>query len=50
MPAEFALLINNVGKGDATNLKLATAQPQITSNEKGLAIDFRLVSTRLNGS
>lgn len=50
IPSEFALLINNIGNGDATNLKLATAQPEIISNEKGLAIDFRLVTTQLNGA
>lgn len=50
VPAEFALLINNIGNGDASNLKLVTSQPEIISNEKGLQIDFRLVSTQLNGS
>lgn len=48
-PAEFALLLNNVGAGDATSLKLTTGQPQIVSNEKGLYINFELLSTQLNG-
>lgn len=48
-PAEFALLLNNIGAGDATSLKLTTGQPQIVSNEKGLYINFELVSSQLNG-
>lgn len=42
IPAEFALLINNKGYGDATNVSLTTAQPVITGNKKGLQIDFTL--------
>ena len=48
-PAEFALLLNNIGAGDATSLKLTTGQPQIVSNEKGLFINFELISSQLNG-
>jgi hypothetical protein len=47
--AEFALLINNKGNGDAKNLRLTTEQPQIVENEKGLLIDFELISSQLNG-
>lgn len=47
--AEFALLINNVGYGDATNVRMTTNQPQIVDNEKGLNIQFELVSSMLNG-
>lgn len=49
-PAEFALLINNKGKGDATNVRMVTRQPQIIENEKGLYIDFELISSQVNGS
>lgn len=49
IPSEFALLVNNKGYGDATSLKLSTDQPQITSNEKGLYINFELLSSQLNG-
>lgn len=38
--AEFALLINNVGYGDARNVSLSTSAPQIVENEKGLLVDF----------
>ena len=49
-PAEFALLINNKGYGDATNVRMVTQQPQIIDNEKGLLIDFELLSSQVNGS
>lgn len=47
--AEFSLLINNVGYGDATDVKMFTEQPKIVDNEKGLLIDFELISSQLNG-
>lgn len=47
--AEFSLLINNVGNGDATNVRMVTEQPKIIENEKGLLIDFELLSSQLNG-
>lgn len=37
---EFALLIKNVGYGDAHNVSLTTSAPQIVENEKGLLVDF----------
>ncbi len=48
-PAEFALLINNKGNGDATNVRMVTQQPEIIDNEKGLYIDFELISSQVNG-
>lgn len=47
--AEFSLLINNTGYGDATDVKMYTDQPKIIDNEKGLKIDFELISSQLNG-
>ena len=49
VPAEFAVLIHNKGKGDASNIRMFTRQPQIIDNEKGLFIDFNIISSRLNG-
>lgn len=49
-PAEFALLINNKGNGDATNVRMVTQQPEIIENEKGLYIDFELISSQVNGN
>ena len=48
-PAEFALLINNKGYGDATNVRMQTEQPRIIENEKGLFIDFEIISSQVNG-
>ncbi len=48
-PAEFALLVSNKGNGDATNVRMVTEQPKIVDNEKGLLIDFKLLSSQLNG-
>lgn len=47
--AEFSLLIHNIGYGDATNVRMVTNQPEIVENEKGLLIDFELMSSQLNG-
>lgn len=47
--AEFSLLINNIGYGDATNVRMIANQPEIVDNEKGLLIDFELMSSQLNG-
>lgn len=49
VPAEFALLINNIGYGEAKNVVMTTKQPEIVENEKGLLIDFELLSSQLNG-
>lgn len=49
LPAEFALLINNKGYGDATNVRMTTKQPEIIDNEKGLLIDFEILSSQVNG-
>lgn len=48
-PSEFALIINNKGNGDATNVKMVTNQPEIIDNQKGLLIDFEFLSSQLNG-
>lgn len=47
--AEFTLLIHNVGYGDATDVRMITNQPEIIDNEKGLDIEFELISSQLNG-
>lgn len=48
-PAEFALIINNKGYGDAKNVRMLTEQPKIIDNEKGLLIDFNIKSSQVNG-
>lgn len=49
-PAEFSLLINNKGAGDATNVRFSSKQPEITANAKGLAIKFNMIGSSLNGA
>lgn len=48
-PAEFALVIHNKGNGNAKNVQFATAQPEIVENEKGLVVNYSIVSSQLNG-
>lgn len=47
--AEFSLLIHNTGYGDATKVRMVTDQPEIVQNDKGLLVDFELMSSQLNG-
>ena len=49
VPGEFAVIVNNKGNGDATNVRMMTKQPKIIDNTKGLYIDFEFVSSQLNG-
>ena len=49
VPAEFAVMIQNNGFGTARNVRIETAQPKIVENEKGLAINFALIGSNLNG-
>ena len=47
--AEFSLLLRNIGKGMAKNVRFSTKQPEIIDNEKGLLIDFEIESSQING-
>lgn len=49
VPAEFALVVANKGKGDANNVSLSTASPRIVDNEKGLALELAITESYLNG-
>lgn len=49
VPAEFAVMVQNNGFGTAKNVRIETAQPKIVENEKGLAINFALIGSNLNG-
>ena len=49
IPAELALMIENNGYGDATNIRIESAQPEIVDNEKGLLIEFELIGSNLQG-
>ncbi|MBQ9356806.1 MAG: hypothetical protein IJT98_05910 [Prevotella sp.] len=49
VPAEFTVVINNKGYGDATNVRMMTEQPKIIENEKHLYIDFEILASTLRG-
>jgi hypothetical protein len=49
VPAEFAVMIQNNGFGAAQNVRIESAQPKIVENKKGLAINFALIGSNLNG-
>lgn len=47
--AEFALLISNTGYGDAENVRMVTAQPEMVDNEENLLLQYNITSSQLNG-
>ena len=47
--AEFAVLISNVGHGDAENVRMVTAQPEMVDNEENLFLQYSITSSQLNG-
>ena len=47
VPFHLGLLIENRGYGDARDLRIASSQPEIVENEKGLLVDFSIVGARL---
>ncbi len=46
-PFSLGLLINNVGKGNANNVRIFSSQPKIIDNERGLIIDFKIIDTQV---
>ena len=50
MPAELAVLVRNVGGGDANRVTIASAQPEMVQNEKGLSVAFNLRDYTLDAS
>ena len=48
-PAEIAMMISNVGAGNANNVYLESSQPQIVENQNGLLINFDMVGAAMNG-
>jgi hypothetical protein len=47
-PFFIALLVTNTGNGTADSVKLTSSQPKIVDNEKGLLVNFTIVSTTVN--
>ncbi len=48
-PAVLGVIINNTGSGEAKNVQIESAEPEIIENEKGLLIDFSIIGSSLNG-
>jgi len=49
LPAELAVMVENHGYGPAVNMTISSAQPKIIENEKGLAINFKLIGANFQG-
>lgn len=49
VPFNLAVMVANRGKGDARNVRIISSQPEIVENEKGLAIDFKIIATEVAG-
>lgn len=49
VPAEFALIINNKGNGDAKSVRIVTEQPKVVENGRGLPINFAITRSQVNG-
>lgn len=47
-PFALGLRVRNTGAGTARNFRIASAQPKIIENEKGLQIDFKLLGSRID--
>ncbi|WP_223834279.1 putative Ig domain-containing protein [Spirosoma profusum] len=49
VPAELAVMVENKGYGPARDMIISSAQPKIVENDKGLLIDFKLISSNIQG-
>lgn len=49
VPAELVVMVQNNGYGAAQGVRIESAQPKIVENQKGLAINFALIGSNLNG-
>ncbi len=49
LPFSLAVLVHNTGRGVARQLRIASAQPKIIENEKGLLIDFKILASEVAG-
>jgi hypothetical protein len=47
-PFSLGLLVRNTGKGTAFNMNIESAQPKIVDNEKGLAVNFKIIGSQVN--
>lgn len=50
IPYALGVIVRNTGAGTAGAVRIESGQPEIIDNDKGLAIDFDLIATRLDGA
>lgn len=48
-PYALAVMVENNGGGEASNLRIISGQPEIVENEKGLLIDFEVIGSQVEG-
>jgi hypothetical protein len=48
LPYDLGVMVTNSGAGSARNLRIVSSQPRIVENEKGLLIDFQILSTQVD--
>jgi uncharacterized delta-60 repeat protein len=48
VPYNLGVLVQNQGKGAAKDLSITSGQPQIVDNEKGLAVEFKIIGSQVN--
>jgi len=49
IPFVLGVMVENRGKGSANDLRIISSQPRIVDNEKGLAIDFKIIGSVVAG-
>ncbi len=49
-PFSLGMTMSNIGYGDARNVRVASSQPRIVENDRGLLIAFELVGTEIGTS
>ncbi len=47
IPYSLAVMVQNKGHGTARNVRIASAQPKIVENKKGLLADFKIIATEV---
>ena len=50
MPFVLGVAVRNAGFGTAGNVRITSAQPEIIENEKGLLVNFRIISANIGNS
>ena len=49
VPFTLGVIVKNAGHGTASSLQIASGQPEIIENEKGLLVNFMIIGANVNG-